>query len=58
MPYGYVRPDPAEIFRRQAAFYQQLIAAAETQGFTRQEVIELLKIQALRNIADDLGSMG
>ena len=50
MPYGYVRPDPAEIFRRQAAFYQQLIAAAETQGFTRQEVIELLKIQALRNI--------
>ena len=58
MAYGYMRPDPVKAFRDCAGFYQQMIAAAESQGFTRQEAIELLKIQALRSIDDDLGSMG
>lgn len=57
MPYGYMRPDPVEIFRKQAAFYQQLIAVAETQGFTRQEAIEILKVAAMKEVEEALAGI-
>ena len=51
---GYSRPDPVELFQNRAAGYLEMIEAAECQGFTRQEAIELLKIDALRLIQNEL----
>lgn len=53
MVYGY--HSPVELFRSRAGFYQELIEAAESQGFTREEALEILKIDTLRSIENELG---
>lgn len=57
MAYGYMRSDPVELFRQRAGYYQKLIKEAEVQGFTRQEAIELLKVDTMRGIEEALNGM-
>ncbi len=54
MAYGYRPSGPVELFYSRAGFYQELIKAAESQGFTREEALEILKIDALRSIASEI----
>ena len=54
MAWGYTNTDPVKTFSNQVEFYAKLIQAAEAQGFTRQEAIELLKVDKLHAIADEI----
>ena len=54
MVYGYRPSGPVELFYTRAGLYQELIKAAESQGFTREEALEILKIDALRSIASEI----
>ena len=56
MSYGYMRPDPVTLFADRAGFYRKLIEAAEKEGFTRQEAIEILKVDKLHIITEELAN--
>ncbi len=56
MACGYQRTDPIKLFSDMIGFYAKQIQAAEAQGFTRQEAIELLKVEKLHNIAEAIES--
>lgn len=56
MSYGYQRSDPVKLFADRAGYYMQMIQAAEQQGFTRQEAIEILKVDNLHLIESAIGN--
>lgn len=58
MAYGYMRPEPIEVFRNWVKFQTKLIEVALEEGYTREEAIELLKVHHLDSISDNTGLIG